>query len=72
MRERNFLKPCLTKELLHMFKLWCVWSIDKEYELEGFFMKMSCCFHHYGKLLTSAQLLMADFRKRENEVLVGH
>lgn len=55
-----------------MFKLWCVWSIDKEYELEGFFMKMSCCFHHYGKLLTSAQLLMADFRKRENEVLVGH
>ena len=29
-----------------MFNLWCEWSIDKEYELEFFFMKMSCCFHH--------------------------
>ena len=32
-----------------MFKLWCEWGINKEYELEFFFMKMSCCFHHYGK-----------------------
>ena len=36
MRERNFLKPCLTKQLLHLFKLWCEWSINKEYELEFF------------------------------------
>ena len=49
MREINFKKPCLTKQLLNMFNLWCEWSIDKEYELEFFFMKMSCCFHHYGK-----------------------
>ena len=36
MRERNVLKLCLTKQLLHMFKLWCGWGINKECELEFF------------------------------------
>ena len=25
-KENNF-KPCLTKQLLNMFKLWCEWGI---------------------------------------------
>ena len=26
-KENNF-KPCLTKQLLNMFKLWCEWGIS--------------------------------------------
>ena len=28
-KENNF-KPCLTKQLLNMFKLWCEWGIRNE------------------------------------------
>ena len=37
-KENNF-KPCLTKQLLNMFKLWCEWGIS-DYVLATKFTKI--------------------------------
>ena len=34
-KENNF-KPCLTKQLLNMFKLWCEWSISLQVNFRHF------------------------------------
>ena len=58
-KENNF-KPCLTKQLLNMFKFWCEWGISlisnhSTDSLVCFVAKKYCSFSRGASLLSGLQ-----------------